>query len=63
MIANGLKLSPKKCQLFRTSIDYMGNKMFIKNKRVCITPLGSRIEAIQKLNLLALQESADHLEV
>ena len=49
MITNGLKLSPKKCQLFRTSIDYMGNKMFIKNKRVCITPLRSRIEAIQKL--------------
>ena len=49
MIANGLKLSPKKCQLFKASIDYMGNKMFIKNKRVCITPLRSRIEAIQKL--------------
>ena len=49
MIANGLKLSPKKCQLFKTSIEYMGNKMFIKEKRVCITPLRSRIEAIQKL--------------
>ena len=49
MITNGLKLSPKKCQLFRTAIQYMGNKMFIKDKRVCVTPLRSRIEAIQKL--------------
>ena len=27
----------------------MGNTIFIKHKRVCVTPLRSRIEAIQKL--------------
>ena len=46
---NGLKISPKKCQLFKTYLQYMGNTIFIRNKRVCIRPLRSRIEAIQKL--------------
>ena len=46
---NGLKISPKKCQLFKTELQYTGNTIFIRNKRVCIKPLRSRIEAIQKL--------------
>ena len=46
---NGLKISPKKCQLFKTDLHYMGNTIFIRNKRVCVRPLRSRIEAIQKL--------------
>ena len=46
---NGLKISPKKCQLFKTELQYMGNTIFIRNKRVCVRPLRSRIEAIQKL--------------
>ena len=46
---NGLKISPKKCQLFQTELQYMGNTIFIKDKRVCVKPLRSRIEAIQKL--------------
>ena len=46
---NGLKISPKKCQLFKTDLQYMGNTIFIRNKRVCVRPLRSRIEAIQKL--------------
>ena len=46
---NGLKISPKKCQLFKTDLQYMGNTIFISNKRVCVRPLRSRIEAIQKL--------------
>ena len=46
---NGLKISPKKCQLFKTDIQYMGNTIFIRNKRVCVRPLRSQIEAIQKL--------------
>ena len=45
----GLKISPKKCQLFKTDLQYMGNTIFIRNKRVCIRPLRSQIEAIQKL--------------
>ena len=27
----------------------MGNKIFIENKKVCVKPLGNRLEAIQKL--------------
>ena len=46
---NGLKITPKKCQLFKTDLQYMGNTIFIRNKRVCVRPLRSRIEAIQKL--------------
>ena len=46
---NGLKISPKKCQLFKNKLQYMGNTIFIKDKRVCVRPLRSRLEAIQKL--------------
>ena len=46
---NGLKISPKKSQLFKTDLQYMGNTIFIRNKRVYIRPLRSQIEAIQKL--------------
>ena len=51
LLKNGLKISPKKCQLFRTNLQYMGNEIFIQNKRVCMQPLRSRLEAIQKLQL------------
>ena len=47
---NGLKISPKKGQLFKTELQYMGNIIFIKERRVCVKPLRSRLEAIQKLN-------------
>ena len=46
---NGLKICPKKCQLFRTELQYMGNTIFIKERRVCVKPLRSRLEAIQNL--------------
>ena len=49
LLKNGLKISPKKCQLFRTNLQYMGNEIFIQNKRVCVQPWRSRLEAIQKL--------------
>ena len=42
LLKNGLKMYPKKCQLFRTNLQYMGNKIFIQNKRACIKPLRSR---------------------
>ena len=35
---NGLTISPKKCQLFRTELQYMGNTIFIKDRRVCVKP-------------------------
>ena len=43
LLKNGLKILPKKCQLFTTSLQYMGNK------KVCVKPLRNRLEAIQKL--------------
>ena len=49
LLKNGLKISPKKCQLFRKKLQYIGNEIFIQNKRVCVQPLRSRLEAIQKL--------------
>ena len=44
-----LKISPKKCQLFRISLQYMGNEIFIQNKKVCVQPLRNRLEVIQRL--------------
>ena len=49
LLKNGLKISQKKCLLFRPNLQYMGNEIFIKDKRVCIKPLRNRLEAIQKL--------------
>ena len=46
---HGLKISPKKCQLFKTELQCMGNTIFIKDRRVCVKPLRSRLEAIQGL--------------
>ena len=39
LLKNELKISPKKCQLFRTSLQYMGNEIFIQNRKVCVQPL------------------------
>ena len=36
LLKNGLKISLKKCQLFRTELQYMGNTIFIKDRKVCI---------------------------
>ena len=46
---NGLKISPKKCQLFKIELQYMDNTIFIKDKQVCVKPLRSRLEVIQWL--------------
>ena len=48
---NGLKISPKKCWLFKTELQYMGNKISIKDRRICVKPLRSQLEAIQNLKL------------
>ena len=39
LLKNGLKISPKKCQLFKTSLQYMGNEIFIQSKKVSLKPL------------------------
>ena len=49
LLKNGLKISPRKCQLFRRELQYMGNVILIHEKRVCVEPICSRLEAIQKL--------------
>ena len=49
LLKNGFKISPKKCQLFKTSLHYMGNEIFIQNKKVCVQPPRNRLEAIQRL--------------
>ena len=49
VVKHGLKLSPKKCQLFKTRLTYMGNEFIINNRVMTITPLKSRTEAIQKI--------------
>ena len=37
LLKNGLKILPKKCQLFRTNLQYMGNEIFIQDKSVHAT--------------------------
>ena len=49
MCKNWLKLSPKKCQLFRTKLTYVGNEFVINKRTMTITPLRSRTEAISKI--------------
>ena len=50
LLKSRLKISPKKCQLFKTELQYMGNIILIKDRKVCAKLLRSRIEAMQKLN-------------
>ena len=49
LILHGLKLSPRKCQLFMKHLVYLGNVFHIENGVITITPMKSRIDAIQKL--------------
>ena len=49
LLKNGLKISPKKCQLFRTNLQYMGNEIFIQNRKLCVQPLRNGLEVIQGL--------------
>ena len=49
LLKNGLKISPKKCQLFRTNLQYMGNEIFIQDRKVCVQLFRNRLEVMQKL--------------
>ena len=49
LLKNGLKISLKKCQLFKTSLQYMGNEISIENKKVCVQLLRNRLKTVQKL--------------
>ena len=49
MCKNGLRHSPKKCQLFKTQLTYVGNEFSINKRTMTIIPLRSRTEAINKI--------------
>ena len=49
MCKKGLRLSSKKCQLFKTRLVYMGKEFSINRRTMTITPLKSRTEAINKI--------------
>ena len=50
LIRNGLKISPRKCKLFKTSLVYMGHQVSIIDGIPHITPVTSRVDAIVKLD-------------
>ena len=43
LLKNGLKISSKKCQLLKTSLQYMGYEIFIQNRIVCVQSLRNRL--------------------
>ena len=49
LLKNGLKISLGKCQLFKTELQYIGNIIFIKDRKVCVRSLRNRVDAILKL--------------
>ena len=49
IIRNGLKISPRKCKLFKTELVFMGVIIKIEDGMPKMQPLKSRIEAIQKV--------------
>ena len=49
LLDHGLKISPKKCQFFRTSFIYMGFKFLIENGRPSFTPMKDKCDAIRQL--------------
>ncbi len=49
LIKYGLKISPKKCQFFRTRLVYMGHNILIQDGRPCITPCKSCINVINAI--------------
>ena len=49
LLDHGLKISPKKCQFFRTSLIYMGYTFLIDNGRPSFTPMKDKCDAIRNL--------------
>ena len=50
LLDHGLKISPKKCQFFRTSLIYMGFRFLIDNGRPSFTPMKDKCDAIRNLD-------------
>ena len=49
LINNGLKISPKKCQLYRKKLVYMGHTILVEPHGACITPLQNNVDPVLKL--------------
>ena len=49
LMRNGLQISPRKCHLFQWKLSHMGQTLLVKENTPCITPLRSRVDAIQRL--------------
>ena len=49
LIKNGLKISPRKCQFFRTSLTYMGLRFLIKDGKPSFTPMKDKCDSIRAL--------------
>ena len=49
MVKNGLKLSPKKSQLFVKELVYVGTLFTVKPQGLIITPLLTRVDAINNI--------------
>ena len=51
LLKNGLQISLKKYQLFKKELQYMGNTIFIKGKKMCLKSLRTRVKAIYNVEL------------
>ena len=45
---HGLKISPKKCQLFKTELQYMNNTIFTKDRHAYVKPLKKQVGSYSK---------------
>ena len=61
-LLKSVKILPNKYQLFRTELKYMGYTIFIKDNRICIKPLKTRLEAIKSWNNQTPKKTANHLQ-
>ena len=50
ILRNGLKISPRKCKLFKKELMFMGITILVEDGMLKMRPLKSRIDAIQKVN-------------
>ena len=50
IMRNGLKISPRKCKLFKKELVFMGITILVEDGMPKIRPLKTRIDAIQKVN-------------
>ena len=50
IMRNGLKISPRKCKLFKKELVFMGITILVEDGMPKMRPLKTRIDAIQKVN-------------